>query len=84
MLDDWRPPRLLSERLVLRPVEETDAEAVFAYCSDPDMTHFTLWDAHQGMGDTLAFVRDYAQSRYREQVPEPMNSPGWSVSSREM
>ena len=62
---------LETDRLLLRAVEESDLDAVYAYASNPNMTHFTLWETHQSPEDTLTFVRDYAQSRYREQVPEP-------------
>ncbi|HEY8505529.1 MAG TPA: GNAT family protein [Gemmataceae bacterium] len=72
MASDWLPPCLEGARVRLRPLREADAEAVFAYCSNPNMTRFTLWETHQGMADTKLFVRDYARSRYREQVPEPM------------
>ena len=68
----WRPPTLESPRLLLRPIEESDRDAVFAYASNPNMTRFTLWETHQTLEDTLMFVRDYAQARYREGVPEPI------------
>ena len=68
---DWRPPRLETPRLVLRGVEESDADAVFAYASSPTITRHTLWDTHKDMIDTLEFVRDYAVSRYLEKMPEP-------------
>lgn len=72
MTGEWRPPTLEGERVVVRALDEDDADAVFAYCSNPRMTEFTLWDAHRTMADTLNFVRDYAQMRYREEVLEPM------------
>jgi [ribosomal protein S5]-alanine N-acetyltransferase len=68
----WRPPTLETDRLLIRPLFERDAEAIFAMCSNPNMTRFTLWDTHRSMDDTLHFVRQYAVSRYLERLPEPM------------
>jgi ribosomal-protein-alanine N-acetyltransferase len=69
---DWRPPSLETERLVVRPYEEADAELLFPLVSNPNSTRFTLWEHHKSIDDTLNFVRDYARSRYAEGVPEPM------------
>jgi RimJ/RimL family protein N-acetyltransferase len=68
----WRPPIIETERLILRPLDEADRDAVFRYASNPNMTRFTLWETHQSPADSLFFVRDYARSRYLEQVPEPL------------
>jgi [ribosomal protein S5]-alanine N-acetyltransferase len=69
---DWRPPVLKTERLVLRPYEETDAALLFPLTSNPNSTRYTLWEHHRSIDDTLMFVRDYARSRYAEGVPEPL------------
>lgn len=68
----WRPPTLETERLLIRPIYESDAEAIFRMCSNPNMTRFTLWDTHRHMEDTYQFVRQYTISRYLERLPEPM------------
>src|SRR5260221_10404862 len=68
---DWRPPRLETPRLILRGIEESDADAVFAYASSPTITRYTLWDSHKDMNDTIAFVRDYAMAGYLEKLPDP-------------
>ena len=62
---------LTTERLVLRPFEEADAEPLFEHASNPNVTRFTLWDHHRTLADTFAFVRDYARCRYLEGMPEP-------------
>src|SRR5262249_45667242 len=64
-------PRLETPRLILRGIEESDADAVFAYASSPTITRYTLWDSHKDMNDTLAFVRDYATASYLEKLPDP-------------
>jgi ribosomal-protein-alanine N-acetyltransferase len=68
---EWRPPILETDRLVLRPFEEADAEPLFLLASNPNVTRFTLWEHHQKIADTEMFVRDYARCRYLEGVPEP-------------
>jgi ribosomal-protein-alanine N-acetyltransferase len=69
---DWRPPVLHSARLIVRPYQEADAPLLFPLVSNPNSTRYTLWEHHKSLDDTLFFVRDYAQSRYAEGVPEPM------------
>jgi RimJ/RimL family protein N-acetyltransferase len=71
MPPDWRPPILTTARLTLRPFVEADAEPLFQHASNPNATRFTLWDHHKSVADTTAFVRDYAQLRYREGAAEP-------------
>jgi ribosomal-protein-alanine N-acetyltransferase len=68
---DWRPPQLETPRLILRGIEESDADAVFAYASSPTISRYTLWDSHKDMNDTLEFVRDYASAGYLEKLPDP-------------
>jgi [ribosomal protein S5]-alanine N-acetyltransferase len=42
----WTPPTLETARLVLRPITDADADAVFAGCSNPRVTEFTLFETH--------------------------------------
>jgi ribosomal-protein-alanine N-acetyltransferase len=71
MPPDWRPPTLSTPRLILRPFVEADAAPLFEYARNPNVTRFTLWDAHRNEDETLGFVRDYALLRYREGMAEP-------------
>lgn len=71
MPPEWRPPTLTTSRLTLRPFEAADAEPLFVHASNPNVTRFTLWDHHKTITETLFFVRDYAQLRYREGTAEP-------------
>ncbi len=68
---DWRPPRLNTDRLTLRPFTEADASPLFQYASNPNIARFTLWDAHRSIDETMAFVNDYAMLRYREGLADP-------------
>ncbi|HEV3440688.1 MAG TPA: GNAT family protein [Gemmata sp.] len=71
MLPDWRPPTLTTSRLTLRPFSEADAVPLFEYAQNPNVTRFTLWEAHRNIAETLTFVREYALIRYREGMAEP-------------
>lgn len=67
----WRPPVLTTERITLRPFVNEDVEALFEYAKNPNVTRYTLWDAHRTTADTVTFIRDYAVLRYLEGMPEP-------------
>jgi len=71
MPPEWRPPTLTTARLTLRAFEESDAAPLFQHARNPNLTRFTLWDHHRTVGETVAFVRDYARLRYREGMAEP-------------
>ena len=67
----WRPPNLVTPRLVLRAFTERDIEPLFLSACNPNVTRFTLWEAHQSLDDSALFIREYALCRYYEGVPEP-------------
>ncbi|HEY9898766.1 MAG TPA: GNAT family N-acetyltransferase [Pantanalinema sp.] len=64
-------PQLQTPRLLLRPLVESDAEAVFAYCSNPNVSRYTLWEPHRTLDDALVYIRDYALPKYEKGIPEP-------------
>lgn len=68
----WRPPRLQTQRLVLRGLEESDAAALFQHASNPNVTRYTTWDAHRSIEDSRQFILNHAFSRYLEAIPEPI------------
>ena len=68
----WRPPVLTGERLWLRPLDERDADSLFAAASNRNVTKYTLWEAHQSRDDALEFLRTYVAEHYREGVPDPL------------
>jgi [ribosomal protein S5]-alanine N-acetyltransferase len=52
------PERLLTERLLLRPPTEADAESIFSrYGQDPEVCRFLSWRPHRSLDDTLDFLR---------------------------
>lgn len=61
----WRPAPLHSARLVLRGYELNDAEAIFAYASDPETTLHMEWDRHTSLHDSLTFLNGWVSASYR-------------------
>jgi [ribosomal protein S5]-alanine N-acetyltransferase len=68
---DWRPPTLTTARTILRAFTEDDAQPLFEHARNPNVTRYTLWEAHRTVADTLIFLRDYAVLRYLEGMAEP-------------
>ncbi len=50
-------PELETGRLLLRRMRLEDAEAMFAYASDPEVTRYVLFDTHRSIRDSEAFLR---------------------------
>ena len=76
LLDDpnknWTPPTLTTERLLIRPIELTDAESIFKYAKNPKVSRYTLWESHQTLQDSVNFIQDYVFPLYAEREPEAM------------
>lgn len=64
------PETIETERLVLRPLTDEDAESVFEYCSDPEVSKFTTWMSHKTLEDSKALIA-YAKQNYQRSIPEP-------------
>src|SRR4051812_1729661 len=67
----WMPPTLLGERLILRAVRESDTDAIFAACSNPRMTEFTIFETHTNRETSAKFVTTYALPNYEQGVGDP-------------
>ena len=66
-------PMLETDRLILRKMTPDDAEAVFAYASDPEVTRYVIWETHRSIEDSRAFL-DLATSKYRSG-----GEPDWGI-----
>ena len=57
------PPTLTTERLVLRKIGISDAEDMYAYSKNSEVTRYLLWEAHPDPIYTEQYIR-YLQERY--------------------
>jgi len=46
-----------TERLILRPWQESDAESLFLYAKDPDIGPIAGWPPHKSVKDSLEIIR---------------------------
>lgn len=54
-----------TERLILRRIEETDAENMFKnYCSDDEVTKYLRWKSHKTVEDTIGYVKNFVLPDY--------------------
>ena len=51
------PATLTTPRLLLRPPALSDAEGVFAYAHDLEVTRYLTWQPHQSIADTETFLQ---------------------------
>lgn len=56
---------LQSDRLVLRPLRESDSEAMFAYASDPTVTRFLPWTPAPDVESVRPFLAEQVAKRRR-------------------
>lgn len=47
-----------TDRLILRPWEETDAESLYQYAKSPEVGPVAGWPVHTGVADSLAIIRN--------------------------
>ena len=66
-------PTLETERLILRKMTLEDAEAIFAYASDPEVSRYTLWETHRSIKDSRAFLELEVSKR------ESGGEPDWGI-----
>jgi [ribosomal protein S5]-alanine N-acetyltransferase len=56
-------PVLKTERLLLRPAQFSDAEAVFAWSSSPEATKYLFWLPHRTKKDSERLVATWVRKR---------------------
>ncbi len=70
-------PDIETKDLLLRPMRIKDAPDIFEYASDPEVSRYVLWEPHQRLSDTRAYIR-YIRSLYRRGLPS-----SWAVVLRD-
>jgi [ribosomal protein S5]-alanine N-acetyltransferase len=63
----WRPPAIETERLLLRGREPEDAEAIFRYASDPEVTPDMAWEPSRSLEDVWEFLDGLTAHNYEQE-----------------
>ncbi|MEO6602570.1 MAG: GNAT family protein [Polyangiaceae bacterium] len=63
----WRPPPIETERLLLRGREPEDAEAIFRYASDPEVTPYMAWEPSRSLADVWDFLDGLTAHNYEQE-----------------
>lgn len=72
-----RLPVIETERLILRKMTMRDAPDIYHYACDPEVARHVLWEAHQSIWETRAYVR-FLLYQYRNGEPG-----SWGIVLRE-
>ncbi len=57
-------PILETDRTILRAICMDDLEAMYSYCSNPNVPRYSIWDAHESKEDTRKFIL-FVMGRYK-------------------
>lgn len=71
----WLPPVLETDRMILRPLTLEDADSVYDYAKDPEVTKYVTWEAHQTPADSRNYIFDHALQNYHRRIPTP-----WAIT----
>lgn len=52
-------PKIETECLILRKITLDDAEDMFLYASNEDVTRYVTWDTHSSLTDTIDFINNF-------------------------
>jgi ribosomal-protein-alanine N-acetyltransferase len=70
-------PQLETKRLILRKMTLADAQGIFEYASDPELTKYTEWDYHKSIEDSVNFLKSVIQKYENQEISE------WGVILKE-
>lgn len=63
-------PTLETERLILRKLNMKDAKDIFEYASDSEVPKYMLWNAHESIEDSKAFIRSKLSAYRKDEAGE--------------
>lgn len=72
-----RLPELETPRLILRKMTMNDAQDMYNYSRDPEVSRHVLWDAHRSVQESRAYLR-YIMRQYRNNEPS-----SWGIELKE-
>jgi [ribosomal protein S5]-alanine N-acetyltransferase len=52
-------PKIETERLILRKITLDDAEDMYLYASNEEVTRYVTWDTHSSLSDTIEFINTF-------------------------
>ena len=55
----------MTERLILRPWKESDAESLFEYAKDPKVGPIAGWPVHTSVNDSLNIIKNVLCTKYK-------------------
>ncbi|PCL91573.1 GNAT family N-acetyltransferase [Paenibacillus lautus] len=70
-------PVLETERTRLRKISYSDQDDMYSYCRFPMVSRYTVWDTHQSLDDTKAFI-EFVLNRYDTQKVGP-----WGIEHKQ-
>ena len=70
-------PSLETERLIIRKLTMKDANDIYEYASDPEVSKFVTWEPHKSVVDTVNFIRAIMK-QYIDGQPSP-----WAIVHKE-
>jgi len=70
-------PALETDRLILRKLAVKDANHIYEYASDPEVSKFVAWEPHRSVVDTVNFIRTIMK-QYSDGLPSP-----WGIVYKE-
>ena len=63
-------PTLHTKSLILRKMTLEDAEDLFEYASDPEVTRYVTWEPHKSVNDSINFLKSALQKYENKKVSE--------------
>jgi [ribosomal protein S5]-alanine N-acetyltransferase len=66
-------PKIETERLILRKITLADAEDMYAYASNEEVTSYVTWDTHTSISDTIEFIHTFL----------PQYDAAWGIEVKE-
>ncbi len=64
--------KIETPRLILRTLNLSDAQSIFEYAQNDNVTKHLLWSSHKTLEDSENFIKHYAFPSYFKNQPEPL------------
>lgn len=59
-------PTLQSSRLIFRALTLDDAEDIFSYAQNEEVSQYVFWDSHKTIDDSIQFIKETIQEYQKE------------------